>query len=313
MNGNIRTKKQYGIAGSTGRFKRVSLRFFLVLVLLVLPACSSRPAGIVSSGPNSALQVSTTAQTLTVSFIDVGQGDAVLIRAPGNKNLLIDGGTKDGEEVVLSTLQDKGIKTLSIVATHEDADHISALPSVIRNFSVEKVYLPKMPTKATATMERFAQAMRDKGLTFSQAKSGVSIDMGPRVTALFVAPVKDRYDEDNNYSAVLKLSYGNTSFLFTGDAQTEAENDMIKSGQNLKATVLKVGHHGSASSTGDAFLRAVSPSFAVIEVGLNDYGHPSGKVLSRLQTAGVKIFRTDQQGSVTAISDGDTVTFRTEK
>lgn len=250
---------------------------------------------------------------LMVTFIDVGQGDSTLIQAPGGKALLIDGGPKDGEAAVLATLKAKGIKQLTILATHEDADHISAFDQVVKSYTIDKVYLPKMPTKSTVTMEQFASAMQAKGLKFTQAKAGVNLDLGEGITALLVAPVKAHYDEDNNYSAVLKVSYGETSFLFTGDAEAESERDMHFSGANLKATVLKVGHHGSRTSTTEAFLKAVKPKYAVIPVGPNDYGHPASVTLKRLEANGVKTFRTDLQGTVTAVSDGKTVTVTTEK
>ncbi|TGE31593.1 ComEC/Rec2 family competence protein [Desulfosporosinus sp. Sb-LF] len=279
----------------------------LSAMLLNTTACSK---GVPTSAVSEPVSLS---GKLTATFIDVGQGDATLIQAPSGKVLLIDGGPKDGEVAVLSTLKSKGIRQLSIIATHEDADHITALDNVVNTYDVDKVYLPKMPTKATVTMERFANAVKTKGLKFTSAKAGVSVDLGVGVTAVLLAPVKDTYDQDNNYSAVLKVSYGDTSFLFTGDAEGESERDMIASGANLKATVLKVGHHGSRSSSTDPFMKAVSPKYAVIEVGPNSYGHPTSTILNRLSSSGIKTYRTDQQGTVTAVSDGKSVTFTTEK
>ena len=270
-----------------------------------------------SNGVNSSTVLATATAPvsgkMTVTFIDVGQGDATLIQAPGGKVLLIDGGPKDGEAAVLATLKTKGIKHLSILATHEDADHITALDNVVNTYAVDEVYLPKMPTKATVTMERFANAVKAKGLKFTPAKAGVSVDLGVGVTASLLAPVKDTYDQGNNYSAVLRVSYGNTSFLFTGDAEGESEQDMLASGANLKSSVLKIGHHGSKFSTTTPFLKAVSPLYAVIEVGQNNYGHPSSTILDRLKSYGIKTYRTDQQGTVTAVSDGKHVIFSTEK
>lgn len=290
-----------------------------IIILITLSGCSgnmSQQSDVLALTHNAGAtspSVTKGANRLEVTFIDVGQGDSILIQAPGGKTLLIDGGPKDGEQAVLATLKAKGVKGLSIIATHEDADHITALPNVIQNYPIDKVYLPKMPTKATATMEHFAHAMKDKGLSFTQAKAGVIVDLGEGITAVMLAPVKDTYEQENNYSAVLKLTYGDTSFLFTGDAEGESEKDMLDSKVNLKATVLKIGHHGSRYSTTDAFLKAVSPQYAVIEVGQNDYGHPTPTVLNRLQKYGVKVYRTDQQGNITVITDGKTVTVNTEK
>lgn len=280
---------------------------FLSALLLIVTGCSlnrvnpSVPATTSGSG------------RLIVTFIDVGQGDATLIQAPNGKVLLIDGGPKEGEAAVLATLKAKGIKQLSILATHEDADHITALDNIVNSYAVDKVYLPKMPTKATVTMERFASAVKARGLKFTTAKASVSVDLGVGVTAILLAPVRDTYEQDNNYSAVLKVSYGDTSFLFTGDAEGESERDMLSNGENLKATVLKVGHHGSRYSTTESFLKAVSPRYAVIEVGQNNYGHPTETILNRLSTYGIKTYRTDQQGTVSAVSDGKAVTLAAEK
>lgn len=280
-----------------------------ITLILLFNVTGCRSVAVSSSEPT----IVSVSRKLTVTFIDVGQGDAILIQAPSGKVLLIDGGPKDGEGAVLTTLKAKEINQLSILATHEDADHISALDNVVGAYAIDRVYLPKMPTKATVTMERFANAVKAKRLQFTQAKAGVTVDLGVGVTAVILAPLKDVYEQDNNYSAVLKVSYGDSSFLFTGDAEGESERDMIASGANLKATVLKVGHHGSRSSTTDRFLKAVSPMYAVIEVGPNNYGHPTETILNRLSTYGIKTYRTDQQGTVTAVSDGKKVTIAAEK
>ena len=255
-----------------------------------------------------------TSGKLVITYINVGQGDSILIQAPSGKTLLIDGGPKAAAPALLAVLAAKGVKQLdNVVATHEDADHIGSLDDVIKAYPVVKVYLPKMPTKATKAMEDFLKAIQSKGLPLAQAKAGVPIDLGVGISATMVAPQKEVYDKDNNYSAVIKLSYGDTSFLMTGDAEGESEQDMIKSGLDLRATVLKIGHHGSRNSTTTAFLDAVAPKYAVIEVGQNSYGHPTTEVLNRLESKGVRVFRTDLQGTISAVSDGKEVTFSGEK
>ncbi len=290
----------------------------LSVLLLVITGCGTQ--GIDSTTGNAATgqSVSTprdrSTDKLTVTFINVGQGDSILVQAPSGKTLLIDGGPKDAESALLSALVSKGVKRLdNVIATHEDTDHIGSLDAAIRAYPVGKVYLPKMPIKGTKAMEDFLQAVKGRGLSLTPAKAGVSVDLGSEVTALMLAPVKASYEEENNYSAVLKVTFGKVSFLLTGDAESQSERDMINSGADLKSTVLKVGHHGSRYSTGEAFLNAVSPQYAVIQVGHNNYGHPTSQVLNRLAAHAVKVYRTDRQGTITAVSDGKTVTFTTEK
>jgi len=162
-------------------------------------------------------------------------------------------------------------------------------------------------TATTKTFEDFMTAVNASGAKKIRAKAGVKLDV-PGLSGLFLAPNSDTYEDLNNYSAVLKINYGKVSFLLTGDAEDVSEAEMLKSGQNLQATVLKVGHHGSNSSTTSAFLKAVSPKYAVISVGVdNDYGHPTQETLTKLANAGVQAYRTDQDGTIVATTDGDTV------
>ena len=247
-------------------------------------------------------------QNLKVSYIDVGQGDSILIQTPTGKNILIDGGKTDQTTLVENYLHTVGVSTLDyVIATHTDSDHIGSLDSVIKDFTIGKVYMPNA-TASTYTFEDLLKAMQSKSLTFNIAKAGGTLDLGAGLEANFVGPVKDSYNDANNYSAVLHLKYGSTSFLFTGDAETESESDMIASGVDLQSTVLKIGHHGSNSSTSEAFLSAVNPKYAVISVGPNSYGHPTDETLSRLSQHGVSVFRTDISGTIVATSNGTDVT-----
>lgn len=253
-----------------------------------------------------------TGQKLKVSYIDVGQGDSILIQTPTGKNILIDGGKTDQTATVENYLHSAGVTTLDyVIATHADADHIGSLDSVIKDFNIGKVYMPNV-TNSTYTFADLLAAMQLKGLTFNRATAGGTLDLGAALEADFVGPVKDSYAEGNNYSAVLHLKYGSTSFLFTGDAETKSESDMIASGVDLKSTVLKVGHHGSNSSTSVAFLKAVSPKYAVISVGPNSYGHPTEEVLNRLSQYGISVLRTDVLATIIATSDGTDVTFNAD-
>ncbi len=251
--------------------------------------------------------------TLKVHIIDVGQADAILIQLPSGQNMLIDAGKSSDAYTVVNYLKNKGINKLDhVIGTHPHEDHIGGLDVVIKSFDIGKVYLPRV-TQTTETYENSVLAIKNEGLKVTEAKGGLKLAVGQGATAELLAPNGTGYEELNNYSAVLRLVFGNTSFLFAGDAEDISEAEMISAGYNLKADVLKVGHHGSSSSTSAAFIKAVSPKHAVICVGKdNDYGHPHVETLAKLSTAGIKLFRTDLQGTIIATSDGKTITFNTQ-
>lgn len=246
---------------------------------------------------------------LRVHFLDVGQGDAILVQLPGGENILIDAGTNEAGPAVVQYLKQYAVVKLDyVIGTHPHEDHIGGLDQVIKIFPVGKVYLPRV-TNNTASYRDLLLAIKNKGLKVTEARAGVSLPLGDGVQALFINPVKKNYDDLNDWSAVLRLTYGQTSFLFTGDAGSAAEEGILASRQPLRADVLKVAHHGSRTATGTAFLKAVAPAYAVISAGKgNDYGHPHAQTLQRLQQAGVKVYRTDRDGTITAVSDGKEVT-----
>ncbi|MGB9887927.1 MAG: stalk domain-containing protein [Moorellales bacterium] len=259
---------------------------------------------------NSSGSVPSTGALLKVHFLDVGQADSILVRLPDGRALLIDGGNNADGPAVVSYLKAQGIERLDwVVATHPHEDHVGGLDAVLDAFEVGKVYAPRATTN-TRAYEDFLLAVQRKGLKIAEARAGVTLFTGPGLTAAFVAPNRTGYEDLNNYSAVLRLVYGQTSFLFAGDAETESKAEMLVANHALKADVFKVGHHGSESSTTPAFLAAVSPRYAVISVGAgNDYGHPSPETLARLAEAKVEVFRTDLQGAIVAASDGQKITF----
>lgn len=251
--------------------------------------------------------------TLQVYYLDVGQGDSTLIRTPKNQYILIDAGNNNQGNNVVKYLNHLGVKTLdAVVATHPDADHIGGLDDVIKSINVKSVYAPKV-SHTTDTYKDFLLAVKNKGLTIKQAKKDVTIPLNGGVTAKFLAPVNEYGSDLNEWSAVLKVQYKSNSFLFAGDAEIKSETDMLKNKASLKADVLKVGHHGSSTSSSKKFIDEVKPKYAIISVGKNSYGHPNAGILSRLKNVGANVMRTDQKGTITAISNGSTITFTTTK
>ncbi len=251
------------------------------------------------------------AGTLTVTWLDVGQGDAAVIQC-GGQSILIDGGKPEKSSYIYAWLQQHGLSYLDvIVATHVDADHIGGLAGALNYASVGTAYCPET-TGTTETFQSFVKYLAQRGKQITVPTAGETYALGGAQVQI-LGPLHCAEDSNDN-SIVLKVSFGATSFLFTGDAERAEEQDLLNAGVNLQSTVLKVGHHGSDTSTSYPFLRAVAPQYAVISVGAgNSYGHPTEAVLSRLRDAGVTTFRTDMQGEITAVSDGQTINFSTAK
>ncbi len=251
------------------------------------------------------------AGTLTVTWLDVGQGDAAVIQC-GGQSMLIDGGKPEKSSYIYAWLQQHGLSYLDvIVATHVDADHIGGLSGALNYASVGTAYCP-VTTGTTETFQSFVKYLAQRGKQITVPTAGESFALGGAQVQI-LGPLH-RAEDSNDNSIVLKVSFGATSFLFTGDAERAEEQDLLNAGVNLQSTVLKVGHHGSDTSTSYPFLRAVAPQYAVISVGAgNSYGHPTEAVLLRLRDADVTTFRTDMQGEITAVSDGQTINFSTAK
>ena len=260
-----------------------------------------------SAGSTGAAQ----AGTLTVTWLDVGQGDAAVIQC-GGQAMLIDGGKPEKSSYIYAWLQQHGLRHLDVmVATHADADHIGGLSGALNYATVGTAYCP-VTTGTTKTFQSFMKYLSKQGKSITVPTPGTNFSLGGAEVQI-LGPLRDAEDSNDN-SIVMKLSFGATSFLFTGDAERAEEQDLLNAGVNLQSTVLKVGHHGSDSSTSYPFLRAVAPQYAVISAGAgNSYGHPTEAVLSRLRDAGVTTFRTDMQGEITAVSDGQTVNFSVAK
>ena len=257
------------------------------------------------------IEIPTPEGELKVYFLDVGQGDSIYIKTPKGDDILIDGGDNKYGDIVVNYLTELGVDDIEvIIATHPDADHIGGLDIVLNHFDVKAVYAPRV-THTTKTYEDFIIAVKNEGLKFKEAKAGIELPLDG-IKAKFVAPVNTYSDDLNSWSAVLKLEFGEISFLFTGDATFKSEADMLSTNQDLEATVLKLGHHGANSSSSDDFLNKVNPKYGIVSAGLNNkYGHPTPEILAKLNNRGVEVYRTDLQGTIVATSDGKKVMFNT--
>ena len=246
---------------------------------------------------------------IIVSFIDVGQGDSILVRSRDHA-VLIDGGEHAQRNAVLNYLRDAGVRRLDyVVATHPHSDHIGGLITVLRQLDVGRVVMPDI-IHNTATFERFLEVIENNDIPVTFPLPGDRIQAGIINFAVLGPPNPHPGAQSNlnNASIILRLEHGRNSFMFTGDAERELEDWLINSGVNLSSSVLHVGHHGSRTSTTESFLDAVSPRAAVISLGENNrYGHPHREVMDRLNARDILIYRTDQLGTIRMITDGQRI------
>lgn len=249
--------------------------------------------------------------SLFIDIIDVGQGDSTFIRFPNNKTMLIDAATKSESSKVIDYIESRGVDKIDyLVATHPHEDHIGGMADIIKAFDIGDIYMPKV-THTSKTFKNMIYAIKDKGLKIKPAKGGSEIFRDDAISVDILAPNKGKYKGLNNYSVVVKITYQNTSFLFTGDAERISENEMLDAGYDLRANVLKVGHHGSNSSTTKKFLEAVSPEIAIISCGKdNKYNHPHKEVVNRLNKFGTKIYTTVNNGDISIESNGKDIIMR---
>lgn len=244
------------------------------------------------------------ANILRIHYIDVGQGDSILIQV-NSKNMLIDAGPEANAGKLTAYLKKQKVKRLDyIVATHPHEDHIGAMTSVLCSFQTGSLYAPKVisDTRSFYTMVLTLKKMNKKIIG---AQEGVILDLGKNAQCYMLSPCSENYSSLNDYSPAIMLTYGNTDFLFMGDAEEYSENEILNRHPQLECDVIKIGHHGSSTSSSKPLLEAASPSISIISVGkANDFGHPSKKVINLLKGMETQIYRTDIDGTIIIESDG---------
>lgn len=302
--------------------KKYRLKMIFILGLIIISfsfmGCTPITTSVIDSKINNISlsnmkTVSKNTEKLKVYYFDVGQGDSIYLKLPNGEDILIDGGDNSHGDDVVKYLKDLQVDDLeAIISTHPDADHSGGLDIVLQNFKVKSVYAPKV-NHDTQTFLDFVAEVKNQKLKIKPIKSGLKLPFDS-VDTVFVSPVEEYGSNLNDWSAVLKLSFKDTSFLFTGDATIKSEKDMINSKQDLTADVLKLGHHGSDTSSSNAFLKAVNPKYAIISVGKkNRYGHPKKSVIEQINKLKIDIYRTDKNGTIVVTSDGKNITFETSK
>ena len=239
------------------------------------------------------------------SFIDVGQGDSIFLEFPNGKNMLIDAGENYESETVQSFINSKGYFSLDyVVGTHPHTDHIGGLESIIRRYEIGEIYLPKV-VHTSKTYENLLTTINELGYKVNSAISGMEIINEKGLEVKILSPKNSNYSELNNYSVVIKIVFGNTSFLFMGDAEKVVENEILS---EVSADVVKVGHHGSDSSSSSDFVESVGAKYAVIMSGVdNQYDLPSDEVVSRWENSGAKVYNTSVNGNIVMVSDGNNI------
>ncbi|MCI8485144.1 MAG: MBL fold metallo-hydrolase [Lachnospiraceae bacterium] len=284
------------------------MTWFLLIFVMILQIAGCGDKIIMQEAGNSSDDVFE-GETLEVHFIDVGQGDATLIRQ-GKHAMLIDGGDNDQGTTIQSYLQYQGIEKLDyVIGTHPDSDHVGGLDVVMYKFSWDQVILPDLE-KDTKTYQDVLKVIRDKGKKITYPVVGDTYMLGSAEFTVTAPVEKDYGDNWNDYSVGILLEFGENRFLFTGDAEEDAEQDMLEEGIELSADVWKAAHHGSDTANTMTFLEKVNPDSVVISCGEgNSYGHPRAGAMNRFRSIGAQVYRTDEQGTIVAVSDGKEITW----
>lgn len=286
------------------KFKKNTLFYCLVILLIGCFLVSNH----FSKGDNNISK--TYEEKLVIHYIDVGQGDSAFIELPNQKTILIDAGEKKEGKTVANYIKNLGYNKIDyVIGTHPHSDHIGGLEEVITTFDVNNIYMPKV-VATSKVYENLLLTIKNMDKSIKRASKGVNIFEEDNLSASFLSPIKEEYSNLNNYSAVLKIKYGDNTFLFMGDLEKDEEANL----DDISCNVIKVGHHGSNTSSSNEFIKRANPKYAIISVGENNkYGLPSNSILKRYQENNTEVIRTDLSGTIKVTSDGSNINVSKEK
>lgn len=296
--------------------KNIKRNFFEILIILLAFLIINNQDKIKNlfnqnNNQNQNDYINTYNDLLKVHYLDVGQGDSIFIELPNNETMLIDAAESYQSENIINYLKNLNYQKIDyVIGTHPHTDHIGGLKDIINTFEIGKIYMPKV-VSTTKTYESLLMAIKDKNLKINTAKAGTSIIDTDALKINILAPNNSTYTELNNYSVVTKITYGTTKFLFMGDAEKLSENE-IK--ENVAADVIKIGHHGSNTSSSIDFIKKVNAKYGIISVGLNNkYNLPKEEIITNWENSGTKIYLTSINGTIRASSDGTNIKIESEK
>lgn len=296
--------------------KNIKRNFFEILIILLAFLIINNQDKIKNlfnqnNNQNQNDYINTNNDLLKVHYLDIGQGDSIFIELPNNETMLIDAAESYQSENIINYLKNLNYQKIDyVIGTHPHTDHIGGLKDIINTFEIGKIYMPKV-VSTTKTYESLLMTIKDKNLKINTAKAGTSIIDIDTLKINILAPNNSTYTELNNYSAVTKITYGTTKFLFMGDAEKLSENE-IK--EDVTADVIKIGHHGSNTSSSINFIKKVNAKYGIISVGLNNkYNLPKEETITNWENSGTKIYLTSINGTITAISDGTSIKIESEK
>ena len=296
--------------------KNIKRNFFEILIILLAFLIINNQDKIKNlfnqnNNKNQNDYINTNNDLLKVHYLDVGQGDSIFVELPNNETMLIDAAESYQSENIINYLKNLNYQKIDyVIGTHPHTDHIGGLKNIINTFEIGKIYMPKV-VSTTKTYESLLMAIKDKNLKINTAKAGTSIIDTDTLKINILAPNNSIYTELNNYSVVTKITYGTTKFLFMGDAEKLSENE-IK--ENVTADVIKIGHHGSNTSSSIDFIKKVNAKYGIISVGLNNkYNLPKEETITNWENSGTKIYLTSTNGTIRASSDGTNIKIESEK